>query len=462
MNVELKNRIFLVVAFAVFPVFWALPTPEGLSYAGKMMLAILASAIILWVTEALPYSISGLLIMILQPLLIPSLEASDVFSAFGNGAVFFLLGAFILAAAIEKYDLHKRAALRFLKLFGSSSSMFILGIMLSGALLSFIMPEHGVVALLIPIVMFILVALRLRPLESNFGRASVIGVTYGCSIGSLGTIIGGARNPLTVGFLETEGIEVTFLDWMLLSMPVVFLTLPLAWLILIRVFPPEEVNLKELTGLLSREVEKLGPMVGQQKVVMGVLMGTIVMWVFFSREIGLAVIAIASGVILFMTRSLEWGDVEEKVPWGILLLYGGAISLGSSLTATGAASWLADGLLTYMGDNPLMLIITLITLGILLTNMMSNTAAVAVLLPISVSLARATPYVTETAGAMTIALGSGLAFVLVIATPGNLIAYSTGYFTTRDLMRSGVLVSLASILVLFLVAISWWRFIGVW
>ncbi|MCK4996476.1 MAG: anion permease, partial [Thermoplasmatales archaeon] len=235
-----KNRdlFFIILAFSIVAIFFLAPSPEGLTHNGQAMIGILIMAAILWITEPIPLAVTGLLIMIMQPLL-HVLTPGEVFSSFGNQAVFFLIGAFILAGAVEKHGLHRRIALLFLSKFEKSPRFFTLGIMTSCAFLSFVMPEHGVAALFLPIVISILIAMKIVPKRSNFGKISMLCIAYGCSIGSLGTLIGGARNPLTIGVLSdlSPPINVTFVDWMIYSMPVVFITLPLVWLVLQFAFP---------------------------------------------------------------------------------------------------------------------------------------------------------------------------------------------------------------------------------
>ena len=233
------NLFSLFIAFLILFLFYIIPyTPEGLTVDGKMMIGIMLTAAFLWITEPIPLAATGLLIMILQPLL-GIIPAKNVFSSFGNEAVFFLIGAFIIAAAIEKHAIHKRIALRFLSFFENSPKSFTFGIMISCALLSFIMPEHGVAALFLPIISSILFTMKIIPKQSNFGIVSMLSVAYGCSIGSLGTLVGGARNPLTVAFLSEQGITVTFLDWMIYSIPVVAVSIPIVWIILQLNFPIE-------------------------------------------------------------------------------------------------------------------------------------------------------------------------------------------------------------------------------
>jgi len=460
-----KDIAFIVIAFLVLAILYFIPTPEGLTFSGKIMIGILLMAAILWITEPIPLPVTGLLIMILQPLL-QVLPAKDVFSSFGNQAVFFLIGAFIIAGAIEKHGLHRRIALKFLGLFEESPRLFTFGIMISCASLSFIMPEHGVAALFLPIVVSILIAMKIAPKQSNFGKICMLSVAYGCSIGSLGTLIGGARNPLTVGFLASEdiGITISFFDWMKYSMPVVLIALPLVWLVLQFSFPIEIQNITAAKKEIKNQVSIAGKISKNEIIVSVILIFTIFLWIFSSSSIyfGLAVGAILGSVLLFLTRSVTWKDIESRVPWGIVLLYGGAITLGVGMERTGAGAWIADQIFTTFHISPYLAILLLIIFTILLTEVMSNIGAVAILLPIGFSFASKigiNPLFTS----MIIALSGGLAFMLVIATPGNAITYSSGYYSTKDLFKAGVIANIICIAIVFFVAVFYWKeVLGIW
>jgi len=459
-NINKRNIIFITLAFLIIIIFYIIPTPEGLSNDGKMMIGILLMGGILWITEPIPLAVTGLLIMIIQPImgLIP---AKDVFSSFGNQAVFFLIGAFILAGALEKHGLHKRIALKFLSNFESSPKFFTFGIMISCAFLSFIMPEHGVAAMFLPIVTSVLIVMKITPRKSNFGIVSMLSIAYGCSIGSLGTLIGGARNPLTVGMLAdlSEPITVTFFDWMVYSMPIVFIALPIVWIILNVTFPIEIKNITNAKKEIKNQVIKSGKMGKQEIIVLSITAITIFLWIFLSSTIyfTLAVISIFGSVLLFFTGCINWKDVEDRVPWGIILLYGGAITLGMGMQKTGAGVWIAHRLFYGMGNDTYIVIFGIIILTVLLTNIMSNVGAVAILLPIGLSVATEIPGVSPLLAAMLIALSGGLAFIFIIATPGNAIAYSSGYFSSKNLLKAGVLSNIICIIIIFLVAIFYWR-----
>ena len=458
--VSRRNVFFIVVAFLVVALFYVLPSQEGLSHNGQVMIGILIMGGILWITEPIPLAVSGLLIMIMQPLL-GVMPAKDVFSSFGNQAVFFLIGAFILAGALEKHGLHKRIALKLLSYFEKNPKIFTFGIMSSCAFLSFVMPEHGVAALFLPIVASILIAMKIAPRKSNFGKVSMLSVAYGCSIGSLGTLVGGARNPLTVGMLSdlNPPITVTFFDWMTYSMPIVFIALPLVWLVLQISFPIEIKSIETAKREINNQVSIAGKMGMHEIMVLCILALTVFLWIFFSSPeyFGLAVIAILGSILLFLTGCITWKDVEKRVPWGIILLYGGAITLGIGMQRTGAGAWIAHRIFDVVGSHPYLVIFGLIIFTILLTNVMSNVGAVAILLPIGIAISTEIPGVSPLLASMLIALGGGLAFMFVIATPGNAIAYSSGYFSARDLLKSGVIANIICIGVIFLVAIFYWK-----
>ena len=454
---EPKNIIFILIALLCLIIIYFIPTPAGLENSGKIMIGILFLAAILWITEPIPLAVTGLLIMILQPIL-HIMPANEVFSSFGNQAVFFLIGAFIIAGAVEKHGLHRRIALKFLSRFEKNPRMLTLGIMMSCAFLSFVMPEHGVAALFLPIILSILIAMKITPKQSNFGKICMLSIAYGCSIGSLGTLIGGARNPLTVEVLSEQGITVTFFDWMIYSIPVVLIALPIVWLVLQFTFPIEIKNISAAKKEIKNQVSKVDKISKNETIVLVILILTILLWIFFSSNTyyGLAVIAIIGSFLLFITRTITWKDVEDRVPWGIILLYGGAITLGIGMQKTGAGAWLAHQIFTTFNINIYILILMIIVMTILLTNFMSNIGAVAILLPIGLAVATEIPGISPLLASMTIALSGGLAFILIIATPGNAITYSSGYFSTRDLFKAGILANILCIFVIFFVAIFYW------
>jgi len=200
-----------------------------------------------------------------------------------------------------------------------------------------------------------------------------------------------------------------------------------------------------------------GKMKIHEGLVLGILLLTICLWILFSSQqyFGLAAIAILSGVLLFFSGCITWNDVEQRVPWGIILLYGGAITLGVSIQSTGAGAWLANLIFNVVGGNLYVVILMMILFTVLLTEVMSNVGAVAILLPIGIAVAEKVGF-SPLLSSMIIALCGGLAFMLVISTPGNAITYSSGYFSTRDLFKAGVIANAICIGIVFCVAIFYW------
>jgi sodium-dependent dicarboxylate transporter 2/3/5 len=465
MNVLSKKSVKLLklsVPFLLLGIVLLIPTPEGLSREGHMMFAVLVFAAGLFLLQPIPLGMGGILVLVM-PVLLGVSGPEKVFQSFGNPALFFLIGAFIIAATIEKCGIHKRIALFYLRIAGRRPRLFILATMISGASLSFIMPEHCVIVLIVPVLMYILVGMKLRPRKSNFGRTLTIGAAYGCSIGSLATPLGGARNPLTIGFLSYHGIHIDFLQWIVISLPVVIISLFAIWLLLIILWPPEINDLAEAQVLIREEVEKLPKMSFVTIRVIASLVFVIIMWMFLphSTRISLAVAAIIGSVLIFLAGNMNWKEVEDHIPWGIILLYGGAISMGIQLAESGAAAWLAHVILTLTGHSTLAVLIGIVCLTKLVTELMSNTAAVSLLLPIAYGIAKSMdlpPLMT----CMLVGLSGGLAFSLLISTPGNIITYSTGYFSQRHLAKAGTFANVMTVGIILLVSYTVWKWMGVW
>jgi sodium-dependent dicarboxylate transporter 2/3/5 len=240
-------------------------------------------------------------------------------------------------------------------------------------------------------------------------------------------------------------------------MPVVFISLPVVWLILQMFFPIEVNDLSNAKKEIALQLNKIGKMGVKEINTILILCFTMFLWIFFSQDLGVAIIAITGAILLFVSKTINWKDIEQRLPWGIILLYGGAITLGLGMEQTGAARWIADGVLNALGENPYIIILGLIVLSKYLTEMMSNTGAVAMLLPIGIGLASEIENVSILLASMIIALSSGLAFMLIIATPGNAITYTSGYFSTRDLARAGFMANLACIAIIWIIAIGYWK-----
>ncbi len=333
-SVQTKNNykfILMSVASFIFGLIVYLPAPEGLTDDGKKALAIFVLCIIFWVSHVIPLMITSLLAIILFPLL-GVLPAEKTYSLFGNQAVFFILGAFILASAVTRTGLSNRIALMFLKWFGHSPKILLLGVIVLSAFSSFWMSAHAVAAMMFPIITAIALSLELKPGESSYGRSLFLGMAWGCGIGGVATFLGGARAPLAIGMLhDTTGESIGFFKWMLATLPAVITMLAVTYWLLIVLFPAEIKDVKRARILLVNRTACIGKM-KRKELSIGILMiATIFSWICFGEKFGLANIALASVVIAFVFRLIRWKEVEEDVNWGLILMYGGAICLGFAM-----------------------------------------------------------------------------------------------------------------------------------
>jgi sodium-dependent dicarboxylate transporter 2/3/5 len=453
---------FLILAIIVTLVIMLSPPPEGLSRQGQAALAVFAICFILWTTGALPLSVTSLLAIALLPLF-GALEAGQAFALFGNRAVFFILGAFMLAAAMMSSGLSARLALLFLKRFEKSPKRLLSGVILSCAFMAMWMPAHAVAALMFPIVLEIASALKLEPRASNYGKAIFLSMAWGCVIGGVATLLGGARNPLAIALLrEKYNLSISFTGWMYAVFPIPLALLLVVHLLVYRFFAPEIDNVGLARELIEKKVGDLGPMSTTEKKVLAIMLVTIGAWIVLGERVGLAPIGILGASLLFVFQALTWNEVERYVNWGVILMYGGAIALAAALELTGAARWIVTYLLSFVELSPFGLIAFVALISIVLTEAMSNAAVVALLLPIAFELGDTVSGVSPMVMVFSVAVPAGLAFSLPIGTPPNAIAYSARYHRIRDSIKVGVMLNLAALAVFLLAARFYWPRIGVY
>jgi len=456
----LIRKLIISAGAAGFLLILATPPPEGLTLPGWRAAGLFVLALSLWSTTALPLAVTSLLVLALLPL-IGVMDASQAFSLFGNRAVFFILGAFILAAAMMRTGLSRRLALFFLHRFDRSPGVLLLGILLSSAFLSFWMPEHAVAAMMFPLVMEIARELGLKPLKTNYGKSLFLCMSWGAIIGGVATFLGGARNPLAVGMLqETYGLSIGFFQWMRAVVPVVVVMLGVAWLLQRLFFPPDIRDVSSARRELARELGDIGPLTAAEKKVGGIMLLTVAAWIFLGHNSGLAEIALLAAVLLFASGAVKWREVEGYINWGVILMYGGAIALGEALSRTGAAAWFAGLILNGADLSPVLLVALVSGMTLVLTECISNAAAVAIMLPVGFGLGDSLG-VNPVLMVFMVAVPSGLAFVLPIGTPPNAIAYSSGYYRMGDVIKPGIVMVVVAWL-LFNLAVKWyWPLVGI-
>lgn len=454
-----KLRPWVIIAtFALAALIALMPTPEGLSIEGQRAIAIFVLCLIFWLTNAIPLMITSLFAIILLPLL-GVLDSKIAYSLFGNQAVFFILGAFMLASAMMQSGLSKRLSLTFLKYFKRNRFSLVVGLLLIPAGLSFVMSEHAVAALFFPIVLEIGAALHLQQ-YSRYGMALMLAVTWGCIIGGIATFLGGARALLAVGILEeTTGETISFLPWMLAALPTVILMLFVAAGVLFFLMRKEKQSTTEAQTYIEHAVSELGPMSRREQSIGLLMLITIIAWVTVGHTFGLATIALAMVVVLFLFKLLSWKQVEKDVNWGIFLMYGGAITLGFALDSSGAALWITQLFTNDMVVSAGVLIAVCAILATLLTEGISNSAVIAVLLPIALALGGQYGISAQVV-TLAVAIPAGLAFMLPISTPANALAASSPYVRSHDMLTTGVFLNTMGLLIFISVAFLYWPLIG--
>jgi len=434
-----------------------LDAPEGLSEAGWRSLIVFGVCLTLWVSQLLPLSVTSLLGMAMLPM-VGAMPATEVYGMFGNKAVFFILGAFILAAGIMKSGLSEHLALSVFNRFGDTPRKLLLSMLLLPAIMSCFMPEHAVAAVLLPIVWSIVHGLGLKP-GNRYAMAIFMAMAWGAIIGGVMTLLGGARGPLALAIVEeTTGQTFSFVDWTLSAAPVVLAVLAIAAIVLLRFAPHDAINMEGARHRIEKRRLELGLMDVRAKTMAVLMLITVSAWIFMGETVGLAAIALISVVAMFALRVVGWKEIQSHIDWGVVLMYGGAIAVAKSLEKTGAAEWVATAFWPDGVTGVAMLaLVALITM--LLTESISNAATVAILLPIGIPLG-ALAGIDPVTMALTIGIVSGFAFMLPMGTPANAMIFGTGYVHLRNMIRIGSLLLISALILFVLTMTFWWPLVG--
>lgn len=436
-------RILLAFLFAALFFFWQFPIPEQ----AHLVMVITAFTGFLWFTEALPLHVTALLSTLLL-ILIGGFTPKEAFSPYFAPTIVLFFGGFMIARAMQKHKLDYRIAHRFTSRFGTDPRMFILGLMIITAFLSFWVSNTASTAIMLPIALIAVSHAKLKEMKSNFAKAVVLGIAFAATIGGIGTIVGTPPNGITVADLAEEGINVSFLEWMYYGMPFVVLFLPVAWFILTKVYPPEikKIKIEKDHGKWSKE----------QIMILAVGALTMLAWISsFAHGISDSAIAIGAVILLYAFSLLETEDVS-KIRWSALLLFGGGLSLGVAIDSSGLGSYLGSVFSVLISGQALFfLFLSVIVFAVILTLSASNTATAALLVPIVIPLAK-TLGVGIKQLAILAGMGTSLDFLVPVGTPPSAIAYSSGYITVWDMVRAGIFVTIAGIVLLAVMAWLYW------
>lgn len=482
---------------AALLVWLALDGAEGLSAEARYVAAVGTLMAVWWMTEAIPLAVTSLLPIVLMPMF-TELTVAETTAPYASSIVFLFLGGFLIAIAMEKWNLHQRIALLTLRRVGTAPRQIVLGLMLATGFLSMWVSNTATTLMMLPIGMSViaLVSDRANPNPADhsggklshrpgqvdlapdenirrFGICLMLAIAWSASMGGLGTLLGSPPNAIIAGYAAAElGIQIGFLDWMLLGVPTALTFILLGWVLMTRLLYRFELD--EVPGgleMIDGAIEKLGPVSQGEKVVTLVFICAAFLWVapgLLSSIPGLAselgwfgqmndtAVAVAAGVAMFVLPGrgrremvLNWKDAEDGLPWGVLLLFGGGLSLASAVAATGLDGWFGMQV-TGLGTLPTVLLIAAVVAIILfLTEVTSNTATAATFIPILGGVALGIG-ADPMALLIPAAFAATCAFMLPVGTPPNAIVFSTGAVTIVQMARGGFVLNLVGILLITL------------
>ena len=489
--------VFGPVSFAVF----FLGNPIGLPADAAAVLAATSWIVVWWVTEAIPIPVTSLLPIVLFPIT-GVMSVSGTTTPYADPIVFLLLGGFLLALAIERWNLHHRLSLLVLSTVGTSGPALVFGFMVATAFLSMWISNTATAMMMVPIGAAVIVELsaiggrRLPPMDredilgpndpddvtgellhrldeepeelsnTSFGLALMLAIAYGASIGGAATLIGSPPNAVLAGVAESNlGIRIGFLEWMLVGVPLAAVFLLVAWVTLVIVLRPQVEKQPGRADVIDRQLAELGAITTGERRVLAVFLLVAGAWILrpFVLEpvfpaLTDAMIAVAGAILVFLVpvggeRLLDW-EYTSRVPWGVLLLLGAGFSIARAFQESGLDGVIADAIADVGVASLLGMILLVATVVILLTNVTSNTATASLFMPITLSIGLAIGVSPLTLMA-TAAFAASLAFVLPVATAPNAIVFGSGYLTIPQMAKIGLLLTLPAILVISAFAYLW-------
>jgi anion transporter len=462
-----------------------MPAPAGLPVAGQRMLGILAFAVIIWMSEAVNYSISSALIMVLVALglgFAPDLANPKILmgtnkalglalSGFSNTAFALVGGAMFISAAMMITGLDKRLALLILSKVGARTNRILAGVILVGFILSFFVPSTTArVSCMVPIVMGIIVAFGVS-VKSRFAAVLMIATAQADSIWNVGIKTAAAQNMIAVNFIEKQlGHSITWLEWFLAAAPFALVMSVVLYFILLKMLPPE---VKEIPGgheAIERELNKLGPMSASEKKLMFISMGLLFFWstekVLHDLDTSTTTLAAIALMLMPGVGVMCWKEAQAKVAWGTVVLFGVGISLGQVLLTTKAADWLAQYIVSAFGLQAMssLGIIAVLSAFLIVIHLgfASATGLSAAMIPIVISVFQAlkTPGLNMVGMTMVIQYVICFGFILPVNAPQNMVAYSTETFEAKDFIRTGIPITLAAYAGIILMSMTYWNWIG--
>ncbi|KZX17021.1 sodium-dependent dicarboxylate transporter SdcS [Methanobrevibacter cuticularis] len=445
------KRLGIPLAIVVSVIIMLIPL-DGLSYSGHMAIALLVFAIIMWVTEAVHLAVTSIIILFIQPIL--GVESfSNAVIGFANPILFLMIGGFIIAEGIRKSGLVGRLTYFLLDKVGTTSNRGLFVSVFSTGILSAWIENVVAFALVLPIIKEIIDLMECKGIneaKSNFAKSMVLGASFASLAGGLATEIGTAPNLMAAAYTH-----IPFANWMVFGIPIAIIMLLLIWKYLGWLFPSE---VKEICGgkeTITKKLDFLGKTTRNEKIALAILIFTITLWITTGiTGLDSYSIALIGASMFFIFGILDWKDAQKNIDWGLILFFGGALSLGAALLNTGAASWLIKDVLALFGSDPstLLIVIVLVVIAIIITQVMSNVALAAILVPLSVTLAQSQSLPLGIY-AVPVAMACSLSFMLPMADPTVAMAYGTGFVKMKEIFKAGapliVVGAIVSIVVVF-------------
>ncbi len=449
--------------------------PAGLSVGAWRLVGLALWMAIWWFTEVIPIPATALLPLVWMPLT-GILDERATAAHYADPIIFLFLGGFLIAAAMERWGLHRRIALLVIRRVGTSPARLVGGFMLATALISMWINNTSTAMMMYAVGLSILHWVRAAGVGREvhaFGAALMLGIAYSASIGGVGTLIGTAPNALLVGYLrETHGIAIDMAHWFWIGLPFVALMLPFTWFWLAVVqFRLTHLRLTALAERLQEQLAHGEPMNGGEKIVLAVFGLAVAGWLLrqplqthLNLPLSDSTIAISAALLLFLLPAsrvpyqpaLDW-QTAVKIPWGVLLLFGGGLALAGAFESTGLARWIGESVKGLQGLDALWLVLTVATLIIFLTEITSNTAVAATFLPIMGAVASGLNLDPRLL-TIPVGVGASAAFMLPVATPPNAIVFASGEVRLGEMARAGFALNIASILGVLLVTLVFARY----
>ena len=468
----LQKKIGLILGPILFLIFYNLPITIINPEADKII-AIAIWMISWWITEAVSISVTALIPLTIFPLL-GIMDMKVVAASYGSPIVFLFFGGFVMALALEKVNLHRRIALNIVKITGTSPNRVILGFMIATAFLSMWISNTATTVVMLPIALSVIDLLinnkdGFTAGDKNFALSIMLGIAYAANVGGIATIIGTPPNTVALGFLENEyNIQISFLQWMSIGFPFSCVMIALVYFVLVKwVYPNGLKGFDSSTNVIEEELTKLGKVSKQETRVMIVFAVTIFLWItrtyinelipfikFSDAGISmLAALALFSIPFDFVKGefTLDWKDTV-KLPWGILILFGGGLALASGLSSAGVIDYIGK----IVGESQMsvfLIISLLIIIMLFMTELMSNVALVAIFAPVVAGIAIGLEL--EIIHVLApVAMAASCAFMLPMATPPNAIVFASGHIKVHEMVRAGVILNVLSILLLIILAFT--------